>query len=208
MKPELTKRQSQILEFTRNFISRKGYPPSMRDITSGCQISSTSVTDYNLNKLADKGYIHRDEGVSRGIFLTDKNDAKSAPVTISVPILETFAAIGEARGAALPSSTPIPQISDWMAKGRTNPVSVRVTDDSMTDALIAKGDLVVVEATEDVEEDETAVVWLRHLRRATIGRIRRTRDKMFVTPQARQPSSYPIDATQVKGRVVCVLRIL
>ena len=60
-------KQAQILEFLRQFIDEKDYPPSIRDIQEGCGISSTSVVDYNLRKLEEKGFIRRDREVSRGI---------------------------------------------------------------------------------------------------------------------------------------------
>ena len=64
---DLSSKQDQILEFLRSFIEDKDYPPSIRDIQEGCGISSTSVVDYNLRKLEEKGYIRRDREVSRGI---------------------------------------------------------------------------------------------------------------------------------------------
>ena len=64
---DLSSKQDQILEFLRSFIEDKDYPPSIRDIQDGCGISSTSVVDYNLRKLEEKGFIRRDREVSRGI---------------------------------------------------------------------------------------------------------------------------------------------
>ena len=56
----LSEKQQQILEFLETFIAEHDYPPSIRDIQNGCNISSTSVVDYNLKRLEEKGLIRRD----------------------------------------------------------------------------------------------------------------------------------------------------
>ena len=60
MKNHLSDRQTRMLCYVRDYISRKGYPPSVRDIQRQCDISSTSVVDYNLKRLTEKGYIERE----------------------------------------------------------------------------------------------------------------------------------------------------
>ena len=63
----LSSRQDQILEYIRDFLDENGYPPTIRDIQSGCDISSTSVVDYNLNALREKGHLTRRADVSRSL---------------------------------------------------------------------------------------------------------------------------------------------
>ena len=53
----LSPKQQRIIDFVNRFWEETGYPPTVRDIVSGCQISSTSVVDYNLDILEKKGYI-------------------------------------------------------------------------------------------------------------------------------------------------------
>ena len=65
----LSDKQQLILEFLEQFIAEHDYPPSIRDIQNGCNISSTSVVDYNLKRLEEKGLIRRDREVSRAIEL-------------------------------------------------------------------------------------------------------------------------------------------
>ena len=54
---KLSDKQKRIIGYIERFLSEKGYPPSIRDIQSGCKISSTSVVDYNLNILEREGYL-------------------------------------------------------------------------------------------------------------------------------------------------------
>ena len=86
----LSSKQQAILEFLRQFIRNKDYPPSIRDIQLGCKISSTSVVDYNLKALERLGYIRRDREVSRAIEMLDGTGRR--PHTVPVPIVGTIAA--------------------------------------------------------------------------------------------------------------------
>lgn len=68
------RKQALILSFISAYLARHGYPPSVRDITRDCGISSTSVTDYALHGLERRGLIKRDPKVSRGLRLTGKKE--------------------------------------------------------------------------------------------------------------------------------------
>ena len=84
----LTEKQKDILNFIETYIEDFGYPPSIRDIQNNCDISSTSVVKYNLDRLQEKGLMNRDSEISRSISLT--NSEKSQ--TIKVPVLGTITA--------------------------------------------------------------------------------------------------------------------
>ena len=71
----LTRRQASILAFVREFTASNSYPPTVREIMAGCKLSSTSVTDYNLLHLKDRGYLVRVSGIARGIILTEQGKA-------------------------------------------------------------------------------------------------------------------------------------
>ena len=74
----LTKRQALILAFIWNFTNHNPYPPTVREITRGCNLSSTSVADYNLLCLKEKGYLTRVPSISRGIVLTERGKREAA----------------------------------------------------------------------------------------------------------------------------------
>src|SRR5512147_887649 len=99
---DLSGKQAQILEFLREFIEDKDYPPSIRDIQEGCGISSTSVVDYNLKALERLGYIRRDREVSRAIELLDRGARR--PRVRTVPVVGLIAA-GE--------PIPVPTAESW-----------------------------------------------------------------------------------------------
>ena len=69
-KPLLSKRQSKILTFIRDFEADNPYPPTVREVAASCDLSSTAAATYNLSGLAKKGYIRRIPGIARGLVLT------------------------------------------------------------------------------------------------------------------------------------------
>ena len=96
----LSDKQQRMLNFINEFMDDKGYPPTVRDILRGCDISSTSVVDYNLRVLERQGYLHRDPEVSRGIGIIDRMKSNF----VKVPILGTIAAC---------QPIPVPEADTW-----------------------------------------------------------------------------------------------
>src|SRR3972149_5368752 len=86
---ELSPKQRRILEFIQGFIDEHAYPPSIRQIQEACDISSTSVVDYNLRILERLGHIRRDREVSRAIELLQPGGRR--PRVIPVPLIGTLA---------------------------------------------------------------------------------------------------------------------
>ena len=78
---QISQRRQQILIFIREFIGRKGYPPTIRDILRACNISSIAVVQHHLKVLENQGYISRDPGIRRSITLTDSvGHAERVPI--------------------------------------------------------------------------------------------------------------------------------
>ena len=74
----LSQRQARILAFVRDFIAHNSYPPTIREIVKGCNLSSTSVADYNLLCLKEKGYLTRVPSISRSTVLTERGKREAA----------------------------------------------------------------------------------------------------------------------------------
>ncbi len=157
MAEELSPKQQRILQFLYDFIEEKDYPPSIRDIQHGCEISSTSVVDYNLKKLEEKSYIRRDREVSRAIeLLGGSGERRRRPV--SIPLLGKIA-------AGLPIPTPPDttspgayeeqiEVTEEQIGGRRNVFALRVEGNSMIDALIQDGDIVILEGTHSADDGD------------------------------------------------------
>jgi repressor LexA len=213
----LSPKQNDILTFVENFIRTNAYPPTIRDIQFGCGISSTSVVDYNLNLLTQKGHIKRSPDVSRGIGLTNVNDEPSRNL---VPLLG-FIAAGEP--LALPTQDgltkddaydhielPTVMLAGIRLRGTTDLYALRVRGTSMIDALVDDGDLVVIQPASTVMDGEMAVAWLKDKNEATLKRIYNEGSVIRLQPANVQMAPFFVspENLEIQGRVVGVLRTI
>jgi len=209
----LSAKQKRILEFIHSFVEDKTYPPTIRDIVSGCGISSTSVADYNLEILEREGYIRRHHEVSRGIELLDGSWLKNKAVT--VPIIGQIAA-GE--------PIPVPSSDSWdnvssadtleVPRGLIHDIqevyALQVKGLSMIDALINDGDYVLMQQTSSVENGAMAAVWLKNEKRATLKKVFVSPDRVRLQPANSQmkPIYVEPENVQIQGKVIAVIRKL
>ena len=103
----LRPRQQRMLEFIEQFLEENGMPPTVRDIQRGCEISSTSVVDYNLRQLERDGYLKRRSEIARGIELLDETGLPVTNGAARVQIVGSIAA-GEPSLRCRPKGTPAP----------------------------------------------------------------------------------------------------
>jgi len=207
----LSDKQKSIVKFIERFLSDKGYPPSIRDIQMGCHISSTSVVDYNLNILEDRGHISRHADVSRGIRLLTKTSL--SPAMVNVPLVGIIAA-GEPIPVPTPDTWDIAAVSETMGvpseltHGREDIYALRVKGVSMIDALIDDGDIVLMQHVNTVENGEMAAVWLKSEKEVTLKKVFIEPDRVRLQPANSQ--MFPIyadrDNVEIQGRVIAVLR--
>ncbi len=208
---ELSSKQKHIIGFIRSFLSESGFPPTIRDIQAGCGISSTSVVDYNLGILEREGHIRRHREISRGIeMLTGSLSEFQA-----VPIIGQIA-------AGKPVPVPSPDTWDTIAAAETIPVArsltrgregvyaLRVKGQSMIDALINDGDLVLMQYTSVVENGEMAAVWFKAEREATLKKVYIESGKVRLQPANSQmkPMFVAPENIEIQGRVLGVIRQL
>lgn len=213
MATDLSERQRNILEFIREFIGERQFPPSIREIGETVGISSTSVVKYNLDALERKGYIERDGEISRGIRLVDALADHLAEV-FHVPVLGRIAAgvpipVPDADFSPFGYDTTIELTRD-IVKDVSSTYALEVQGDSMVDALIHDGDIVVMRHTERVENGELAAVWLRDQEETTLKRFYLEGDEVRLQPAnpTMGPMFYPANGVEVMGKVLLVIRQL
>jgi repressor LexA len=216
---ELSPRQRDMLEFIRVFVKRNGYPPTIREIGREVRISSTSVVNYNLNILQAKGYIQRDREISRGVKLVDKGLELSTEATqaslIQVPVLGRIVA---SEPVPIPDDNFSPlDVDETIALTRDivqeqGPIyALQVKGDSMIDALIHDGDIVVMTRQTDVKNGDLIAAWLKAEKETTLKRFF-WEGKNRVRLQPANPTMEPIfvhpSNLEVQGRVIAVIRQL
>jgi len=210
----LSARQEQILRFIRRFGRERGFPPAIRDIVSGCRVSSTSVVAYNLDILEKQGFIKRHHDVSRGIELADRDNAESpGGGEFQVPLIGIIAA-----GTPIPVPTPdswnvtassdtVPVLEDLIL-GRRDVYALKVKGTSMIDALIGDGDIILLEHTNTVENGETAAVWLKAEKEATLKKVYQESGRVRLQPanSTMKPIYTSPDNVEIQGRLIAVIR--
>jgi len=175
MYEDLTQKQIEILFFIKSEIQRQGYPPSVRDICKGVNLKSTSTVHSHLEKLEEKGYIRRDATKPRAIEILDKSDNSLlvSKKTVDVPIVGKVTA-GEPILAIqnIEDTFPIPVelVKD------NNVFMLKVQGESMIEAGILDGDLVLVKEQKTAENGDIVVALLNE--EATVKRFYKEKDRI------------------------------
>jgi repressor LexA len=211
----LSARQDRMLRFIREFFADHSRPPTIREIGRAVGISSTSVVNYNLNILQEKGFIRRDREVSRGVRLVEmdavaKTAARGASV-FRVPLLGRIVA-GEP--VPVPDGTPL-DVDETIALTRdivqeTGPVyALQVKGDSMIDALVYDGDIVIMKPQTEARNGDLIAAWLRAEKETTLKRFY-WEDRGKVRLQPANPTMEPIyveaSNLEIQGKVIAVIR--
>jgi len=208
---EISSRQQAVLDYIRAFLEERGYPPSVREIVTGCGISSTSVAAFHLKRLEAKGYLRRHPDISRGLELAALPDSEDSTVPligyiaagnpIPVPAADTWDTTGAAEMITVPRS---------LIAGKEAVYALKVKGDSMQDALISDGDTILMQAASRVENGETAAVWLRDQKEITLKKVFSEKGAVRLQPAnvQYQPIITRPENVQIQGRVVAVLRNL
>ncbi len=221
----LTERQKRILEVLAWFQEKRGYPPSIREICDQANISSTSVVNYYLDQLEEMGHIERDGGVSRGIRLvkplSEIQHVKEA-VQNAVDELLRIPLAGRIF-ASIP--VPVPgsdfsyydtesmiEVARSMLPARekgTDLFALEVKGDSMIDAMVNDGDIVIMKHAHEARNGELVAVWLTDREETTLKYFYLENGRVRLQPA--NPSMNPIyiddpSVVEIQGKVVLVIR--
>jgi repressor LexA len=209
----LSSKQQKIIEFIHQFLVDNSYPPTVREIVSGCGISSTSVVNYNLNILKQEGYIRRHSEVSRGIELLTLSPALR--YRLQVPIIGQIAA-----GAPIPVPAPDTwdvtasaetlEVTEDLTQGREGVYALKVKGSSMVDALINDGDIILMQYVNVVENGEMAAIWLKAEKEVTLKKVYSEPGRIRLQPANSQmkPIYTEPDNIEIQGRVIAIIRQL
>lgn len=221
----LSKRQQNILQFTRGYMDEHGRPPTIREIGKAVGINSTSVVNYNLGKLEEKGYLDRDPDVSRGLRLTQKADGFSQTVTnaatavrnaverlVKIPLVGDIVAgkpviTGNDSFSTYDEEDAVELSRSMLSEKSEDLFALRVRGDSMIDAMVNDGDIVIMKPQYEARNGEMVAVWLRN-DTTTLKHFYNEGNRVRLQPA--NPTMEPIYVdpadVQIQGRVLMVLR--
>ena len=193
---KLTHKQQEIYDYILSFAQENGYPPSVREIAQHVGLKSPSTVHFHLKGLREAGLISQAEGKTRAITITDgcHNRRDQVPLVGSV-----------AAGSPILAEECIEDYLTFDTGGRAGEhFALRVRGESMRDAGILPGDLVVVHQQPDAHSGEIVVALFED--EATVKTLRRKDGHIWLMPE--NPEYEPIDGDgcSILGRVVAVVR--
>ncbi|WP_328393177.1 transcriptional repressor LexA [Nocardia sp. NBC_00416] len=198
-------RQRRILVAIREWVVRHGYPPNTRQLGDAVGLRSTSSVSRHLKGLEEKGFLRRGDGMSRPmdirLFLDTGGERQPDRDAVAVPVVGDIAA-----GAPILADEHTDDVLTLPRElvGRGTVFGLRVRGDSMVDAAICDGDLVVVRRQPDAQTGEIVAAMLDG--EATVKVFRRRGGHVYLEP--RNPAYDVLDGDRavVLGKVVSVMR--
>ena len=214
----ITDKHIKVLEFLTDYQTKYGRPPSIREIGEKVKISSTSVVNYYLDQLKKMGYLERDDRVSRGVRLTEKVNEiiQSTNELLRVPILGPIAAgplmLVPEPGVNYMNDKEYDAVdiarSLLPSKEKGNDLyALEVRGDSMIDAMINDGDIVVMKQATEARNGEMVAVRVND--EYTLKYFYKEKDRYRLQPA--NPTMKPIilkktEQPEINGKVVMVIR--
>lgn len=200
---KLTAKEKAIYEFITDAIRRDGYPPTVRDIQSAVRIKSTSTVHSYLARLEQKGYIRRDAGKSRSVRVDEQSGARPRGGSVKVPVIGRVAA-----GMPILALENCEGYIDFPVMSGTDGYgqlfALRVKGESMIDAGILDGDIVVVMKTNYAENGEIVVALCED--EATVKRFYKENGHFRLQPENPTMAPIIVNDVYILGKVVAVVR--
>ena len=192
----LTPKQQRIYDFIRTFTRQMGYPPTVREIGQHVGVRSPSTVKYHLDHLRQAGLLQWDGGKTRSITLPNA----SLPGPDQIPLVGHVAA-----GAPIWAEECIEDYLTFDTQGLSGEhFALRVRGESMLDAGILPGDLVVVHRQQEVHSGEIVVALFED--EATVKTYRRKDGHVWLMPANDDYTRIDGDRAEILGKVVAVVR--
>jgi len=228
----LGNRHKRIMSFLIDFQNRNGYSPSIREIGESIHVKSTSLVDYYLTQLEEMGYISRENHISRSICIK-KDIAKDTSLASSmtnalakassafndllqIPVLGRIVASAPIPMPPSDLSYFDPESSVEIARSLLPPkekiedlFALEVQGDSMIDAMVNDGDIVIMKRTDQAQNGEMVAVWLGDKDETTLKYFYKEQNRIRLQPA--NPSMGPIyvanpASLRIMGKVIMVIR--
>ncbi|WP_294147110.1 transcriptional repressor LexA [uncultured Clostridium sp.] len=200
---KITDKQREILEYIKETILKKGYPPAVREICEAVRLKSTSSVHSHLEQLEKNGYIRRDPTKPRTIEIIDDTFNLARREVVNVPLLGTVAA-----GAPILAQQNIENYFPIPVEMLPNKeiFMLNVKGDSMIDAGIFNGDRVIVEQANTARNGEIVVALVEDS--ATVKTFYKEKGHIRLQPQNASMEPIILDDVQILGKVIGLFRLM
>ncbi len=202
MPGKISDKQQEILEYIKSQIIERGFPPSVRDICTAVHLKSTSSVHSHLETLEKNGYIKRDPTKPRAIEILDDSFNMIRREMVSIPVVGQVAA-GEPILAEQNIEEYIPFPAEYITKNQA--YLLRVQGESMVNAGILNGDMVLVEACKLAHNGEIVVAMIED--GATVKRFYKEDGHIRLQPENDALDPIIVKDCAILGRVRGVFRL-
>lgn len=199
---KISPKQQQILDYIKQCILQKGYPPAVREIGEAVQLKSTSSVHFHLNALEQNGYIRRDPTKPRCIEIVEDTFNLVRRELINVPIIGTVTA-GQPILATENIESYFPITPDFIRNRQV--FMLKVKGESMINAGIHDGDLVLVEQTSSASNGDIVIALIDES--VTVKRFFKENGQFRLQPENDFMDPIIVDEVEVIGKVVGLFRI-
>ena len=198
---KITAKQQEILDYIKDEILKRGYPPTVREICETVNLKSTSSVHSHLETLEKNGYIRRDPTKPRAIEICDDNFQMVRTEMVSLPVIGNVAA-GQPILAEENVQDYFPVPADVVPKGESFILNVR--GESMINAGIFDGDYIIVKEQHEAHNGEIVVALIDDS--ATVKTFYREKDRIRLQPENDSMEPIYADNPVILGRVCALIR--
>lgn len=226
---QLKERHKQVLDAIQDYRAKHGYAPSYREICARTDITSTSMVNYYLEQLEEMGYIERSENISRSLKIKDAaqekvdqvlgnvkqvvneiSNALSIPIvgrivaSEPIPIPETDFSLFDAE-----SKIEIPESLIPFNIQKDNLFALEVDGDSMIDAMVSDGDVIIMKPVREAQNGEMVAVRLKDQNETTLKHFYHEGNRVRLQPANPTMDPIYVDSSsdiEIQGSVVLVIR--
>ena len=198
----ITAKQSEILEYIKNQIVNKGYPPSVRDICEAVHLKSTSSVHAHLETLHKNGYIRRDPTKPRALVIIDDNFNLTRREVVNVPLIGQVAA-GQPILAVENITNYFPIPAEFLNNSETFMLNVK--GDSMINMGIYDGDMIIVRRQQTADNGEVIVALVDDS--ATVKRFYKEDGHYRLQPENDFMDPIIVDNVEIVGKVIGLIRL-
>lgn len=199
---KITKKQQEILDYLKDQILSKGYPPSVREIGVAVNLKSTSSVHSHLETLEKNGYIRKDPTKPRAIEIVDDEFNVTRRELVSVPVLGSVAA-GQPILAVENIMEYFPLPAEYMPGSETFILIVK--GDSMINVGIYSGDRIIVKKTNIASDGEIVVALIDDS--ATVKTFYQEGDHIRLQPENDSMEPIILDKVEIVGKVIGLIRM-
>ncbi len=201
---KLTKRQEDTLSYIKSYVVEHGYPPTVREIAKAINVSSPATVQAHLDSLADKGYIKKGSNKNRTIELMVENEfADQSDKVVDVPLLGKVTAGSPIE--AIENPNEFFTLPSYLIPKEKEVFTLLVRGESMIDAGILDGDIVVVARSKRANNGEI-VVAMTDENEVTLKRFYKEKDHIRLQPENKSMQPIILDNVSILGKAIGLYR--